>query len=167
MAGSKSSRPTKRSETKTSFTESAATRRQASSTSRACAALEELVERLKKLARLGGGPMTGGLLHAAADDCPEGVLVTNGEAQIEWVNGAAARLLGLSTRELQRLTVWDITHASSQEDFDVLWREFLRAGRQRGVYTFRHQTGAPLEMSYCAQTDVLPARHILVLHRLA
>ncbi len=66
------------------------------------------------------------------DDCPQSVFVTDRETQIVMVNGAAARLLGNSTRELQRLTIWDITHVSAQRDFDVLGKEFLRAGRQRG-----------------------------------
>ena len=64
-------------------------------------------------------------------------LVSDDTAEIRMVNGAAARLTGLSTRELQTLTVWDITHTTSQMDFDVLWKEFLRAGRQRGSYALR------------------------------
>jgi len=94
------------------------------------------------------------------------VLVTDREAQIVMVNGVAARLLGTSTRELQRLTVWDLTHPDSQGEFDVLWREFLRAGRQRGVFAMRKHDGSAVEVAYCWQTDVLPNRLVLVLRRL-
>jgi CheY-like chemotaxis protein len=33
---------------------------------------------------------------------------------------------GLSTRELQSLTIWDISDPATQVSFDVLWKEFLR-----------------------------------------
>ena len=114
---------------------------------------------------MGGGDVTEGLLQAASDDCPDAVLVTNREAQIVMVNGAAARLLGVSTRELQRLTVWDVTHPDSQAEFDVVWREFLRAGRQRGIFALRRHDGSAVEVAYCGQTDVLPNRLVLVLRR--
>jgi PAS domain S-box-containing protein len=114
---------------------------------------------------LGGGRATDALLSATADDCPECVVILNDEADIILVNGAAARLTGSSTRELQTLTFWDITHPLSQVDFDVLWREFLRAGRQRGIYAIRHRSGAAAEVAYCSETNVLPQRHVCVLRR--
>jgi len=132
----------------------------------ACQALQELRQQLNHLARLGGGDVTPALLQAAVDDCPEAVVVADREAQIVMVNGAAGRLLGTSTRELQRLTVWDITHTTSQADFDVLWKEFLRAGRQRGEYAVRYRDGTVVEVAYCSQTDVLPNRHVSVFRKL-
>jgi PAS domain S-box-containing protein len=131
----------------------------------ACKALQEMRQHLDNLARFGGGSITPGLLQAAADDCVEAVLVTDADAQIVMVNGAAGRLLGMSTREVQQLTVWDITHTSFQADFDVLWKEFLRAGRQRGAYTVRQKNGVDVEVAYCAQANVLPNRNISVLRR--
>jgi PAS domain S-box-containing protein len=131
-----------------------------------CHSLEELSQRLKDLLRQGGGELTPALLTAAADDCPDAVIVCTDSAQIRVVNGAAARLTGLSTRALQSLTVWDITHPSSQGDFDVLWREFLRAGRQRGNYTVRHQDGSAVEVAYCAAVNVIPHLHLTVLRKL-
>lgn len=112
------------------------------------------------------GALTPGLLQAAADDCTEAVLVTDGKARIVMVNGQAARLLGVSTRELQKLTLWDITHSTYQSDFDVLWREFLRAGRQRGQSGVRHHDGSVVEVAYCAEAEVLPTRSVIVLRRL-
>jgi PAS domain S-box-containing protein len=121
---------------------------------------------LVNLARLGGGAITAGLLQAAVDDCADAVLVTDHEAQIVMVNGAAARLVGLSTRDLQKLTVWDITHLTFQSDFDILWKEFLRAGRQRGEYAVRHKDGSLVPVAYCSEVNVLPDRHVMVLRRL-
>ena len=131
----------------------------------ACQALEEIKRQLKSIARVGGGSPTTGLLLAAVDDCAEAVIVSNDTAEIRMVNGAAARLTGLSTRELQTLTVWDITHTASQMDFDVLWKEFLRAGRQRGSYALRTRDGAAVEVAYCSEANVLPGQHVSVLRR--
>ena len=132
----------------------------------ACQALQEMRRQLVNLARLGGGAITPGLLQAAVDDCADAVLITDQEAQIVMVNGAAARLVGLSTRDLQKLTVWDITHATFQSDFDILWKEFLRAGRQRGEYAVRHKDGSLVQVAYCSEVNVLPDRHVTVLRRL-
>lgn len=119
-----------------------------------------------QLAKLGGGDVTPGLLQAAIDDCVDAAVITNPRAQIIMVNGVAARLLGISTRELQKLTIWDITDASFQADFDILWREFLRAGRQRGEYAVRHADGSVVEVAYCSEVHVIPDRHISIFKRL-
>jgi PAS domain S-box-containing protein len=131
----------------------------------ACHALQGVKQQLVRIAQMGGGAPSSGLLMAAADNCPEAVIITNDQAEINMVNGAAARLTGFSTRELQALTVWDITHAASQIDFDVLWREFLRAGRQRGGFVLRHRDGTAIEVAYCAEANVLPSKHVSVLRK--
>jgi PAS domain S-box-containing protein len=131
----------------------------------ACHALQDLKHQLVQIARMGGGVPSSGLLMAAADNCADAVIIANDQAEIVMVNGAAARLTGCSTRELQTLTVWDITHAASQVDFDVLWREFLRAGRQRGGFVLMHRSGAAIEVAYCAEANVLPSRHVSVLRK--
>jgi PAS domain S-box-containing protein len=136
-------------------------------TGHACEALAGLRQQLTSLTRMGSGVLHAGLLQAAVDDCPEPVVVTDREAQIVMVNGAAGRLLGTPTRELQQLTIWDITHVTFQADFDVLWKEFLRAGRQRGQYAVRHKDGSIVEVAYCSQTNVMPDRHVIVLRRLS
>ena len=131
-----------------------------------CQALQEIKRQLQDIAGVeGGGSTAHGLLLAAVDACPDGVLVTSDEAQIQMVNGAAARLTGLSTRELQSITLWDLSHPSSQVDFEVLWKEFRRAGRQRGIYSIRHRDGSAVVVAYCAEVDVLPHRHVLVLRK--
>jgi PAS domain S-box-containing protein len=132
----------------------------------ACDSLRQLRRQLIQLASLGGGAVTPGLLQAAIDDCADAVVVTNPRAEIMMVNGVAARLIGISTRELQKLTIWDITDASFQADFDILWKEFLRAGKQRGEYAVRHADGSVVEVAYCSEVDVIPNRHISIFKRL-
>lgn len=131
----------------------------------ACASLEQLKRHLNRLVSAGGGEPSLALLTAAADDCAEAVLLCTKSAEIRMVNSAAARLTGYSTRELQSTTVWDITHATWQADFDVLWKEFLRAGRQRGVYGVRSRNGDAVTVAYCAEARVFGDFHIFVLRR--
>lgn len=131
----------------------------------ACHALEAL-HRL--VAAEGGGTgITTAVLQAAIDRCAAPVMVLDEGARIVLVNGLAARLVGYSTRELQQLTMWDVTHAAYQAHFDMLWREFLRAGRQRGRYGLAHRDGSLVEVTYCGEVKA-PARLATVaLHRLA
>lgn len=129
----------------------------------ACRALSEIKRQMASIARVGGGEPTSGLLLAAVDDCAEAVIVCDGAAEIRMANGQAARMLGLTIRELKSLTVWDITYTTAQVDFEALWREFLRAGRQRGQYTLRTRDGLPVEVAYCAEAHLLPGQHVSVL----
>ena len=131
----------------------------------ACLALQDIKRQLKSIASVGGGEPSADLLVAAVDDCVEAVIVADDAAGIQIVNSAAARLTGLSTRELRALTVWDISDPMTQVSFDVLWKEFLRAGRQRGNYAVRHRSGDPVEVAYCAEAHVLPGRHVSVLRK--
>jgi PAS domain S-box-containing protein len=129
----------------------------------ACQSLQQLKQQLKNIVRSGGGEPNLALLSAAADDSPDAVVVCNNHAEIRMVNGVAARMTGFTTRELQTLTIWDITHSESQVDFDVLWREFLRAGRQRGIYTLRRKNGDPVHLAYCSEIRVLDDLHVSVM----
>ena len=131
----------------------------------ACQALQAIKRQLKSITSMGGGEPSDDLLVAVVDDCPEAVIVSDDRAEIRIVNGAAARLTGLSTRELQALTIWDITDPESQVNFDVLWKEFLRAGRQRGNYAIRNWAGNAVPVAYCAEAHVLPGRNVSVLRR--
>ena len=131
----------------------------------ACRALEHIKHQLQKVAELGGGKPIRALLVSAADDCPDAVIVTDDSADIHVVNSAATRLTGLSSQELRSLSIWDLTHPVSQADFDVLWKEFLRAGRQRGLYSVTGRDGSAVEVAYCAETNVLPQQHVAVLRK--
>jgi len=131
----------------------------------ACQTLQAIKRQLQAITRMGGGEPSTDLLVGAVDDCADAVIVTDDAAEIHIVNSAAARMTGLSTRELQALTVWDLTASPSQVNFDMLWKEFLRAGRQRGTYSIRNRAGAAVEVAYCAEAHVLPGRHVSVLRR--
>jgi PAS domain S-box-containing protein len=111
-----------------------------------------------------GGNLSRLTPHADAVD--DGVIFCNDASDILMVNAAAARLTGYSATELQALTVWDITHGASQSDFDVLWRAFLRAGRQIGVYTLRTRDGQPLDVAYCSEARLVGHLHVAVLRLL-
>jgi PAS domain S-box-containing protein len=134
----------------------------------ACRSLTALKDQLTRRLRSGGGepdPAVLSALSAMSDECPDAVIFCTSQAEIRVVNGAAARLTGYSTRDLQRLTVWDLTHGPSQAHFDVLWREFLRAGRQRGTYALRHRDGHAVEAAYCAEAKVVGDLNVAVMRK--
>lgn len=131
----------------------------------ACRSLTALKEQLTRLVRSGSGPPSPAVLSALSDECSDAVIICTPQAEIRAVNGAAARLTGFSTRELQTHTLWDLTHGSSQAHFDVLWREFLRAGRQRGTYTLRHRDGHAVEAAYCAEARLVGDLNVAVMRK--
>jgi PAS domain S-box-containing protein len=125
--------------------------------------LEQLRRQIADLTRV--GKVSPGLLQALVDECPEPVIIIDDDAHILLVNGLTARLVGMSTRQLQTLTSWDLTHTTYQSDFDILWKEFQRAGRQRGVFGLRHLDGSLVEVAYAAEAHVLPGRSLVVFTR--
>jgi PAS domain S-box-containing protein len=132
---------------------------------RACLALETLHRLVASEGQ--GKPITARVLQAAIDRCTTPMMVLDAGARIVLVNGLAARLVGYSTRELQQLTMWDVTHASYQSDFEVLWREFLRAGRQRGRYGLAHRDGSLVEVTYCGEVKAPTRLATVALHPLS
>ena len=103
-----------------------------------------------------------GSLQAAIDRCPEAIVITDEDARILMVNPVAANLLRMSSSELRRLTLWDISDTLSQPTFEILWREFRRKGRQTGLYAFRTPSGGSLEVAYCAHVNVCTGRNLFV-----
>ena len=130
-----------------------------------CQSLADLRHQLACILGSSDGEATTEALSALADDCRDAVIVCTTQAEIRVVNRAAARLTGYSIRELQTLTVWDLTPKASQAEFDVLWREFLRAGRQRGKYPIRRRNGSTIEAAYCAETRFAGDLTIAVLRK--
>src|SRR5262245_30163405 len=121
-----------------------------------CRRLTDLRRQIADLGRSGSVPP--GLLQALLDETEDPLFIVDDEARIVMVNVETARLLGMPPRELERSTSWDLTHASYQADFDVLWKEFQRAGKQSGQYGLRHMNGSLVEVAYCAERNVLPGR---------
>ena len=63
---------------------------------------------------------------------PYAVLLTDNTGRYVGANAAATELTGFSRRELLASSVFDITPPMDEKDVALLWRAFLRTGRQDG-----------------------------------
>jgi PAS domain S-box-containing protein len=102
-------------------------------------------------------------LGALIDALPLAALVAEDHGHYVLANVLATRLTGYSTRELRRLSVWDLTPGSAKDDFEVLWRVFIERREQWGDYQLVTKSGRVIVAEYAARANVLPHLHVSVL----
>lgn len=102
-------------------------------------------------------------LKTLIDALPLAVFVADDRGHYVLANAAASRMTGFSTRELCRLSVWDLTPGANERDFEVLWRAFLQQKEQRGTYEIVMKPGGVVKAAYAARAHVLPHLHVSVL----
>jgi PAS domain S-box-containing protein len=98
------------------------------------------------------------LLHPAS-----ALLVADDSGRFCEVNDAAVSLLKYSKPELMQRHVWDITVGAQQKEARLLWNEFIKEGRQTGVYQVRRSDGRQVTVQYEATANIQPGRHISIL----
>lgn len=91
------------------------------------------------------------------------VLIADDDARYVAANTRAAALTGYSRAELLTLSVPDLTPVPNTTDFRSLWRDFIRAGEQRGTYQLRRRDGTVIAVRYAAWAGIAPGRHLTVL----
>jgi PAS domain S-box-containing protein len=94
---------------------------------------------------------------------PYAVLFADNTGRYIGANAAATELTGFSRRELLASSVFDITPATDERDVTLLWRAFLRIGRQDGEIVIRRRDGEQVAGRYIAATNVIPGVHVSVL----
>lgn len=116
------------------------------------------------------GPSIVGVTEAAPDKSSwqllppsAAILVADDEACFREVNREALALLKYSEAELLSMQVWDITVAPQRGDAQTMWREFLKAGHQAGVYQVQRSDGRRVTVQYEAEANFRPGRHISIL----
>lgn len=107
----------------------------------------EAVVRLEQLASL----------HSMA------VLLADNTGVYIGANPAAAELTGFSRSELLALSFFDITPTGDEKDNALLWRAFLRVGRQAGEIVLRRKDGSMVTRSYMAASHVIPGVHVSII----
>jgi PAS domain S-box-containing protein len=80
-------------------------------------------------------------------------------------NRAAVRLMGYSADELCAMSVWDLVGSVDEREAEVLWRNFVRAGTQRGIIKLRTKKGGVITARYASQAHVLRGYHVSLLTR--
>jgi PAS domain-containing protein len=93
------------------------------------------------LARL---PVHGSLkpLLRYLDHLPVAALVADNTGAYVAANRAAVRLVGYTADELRAMSTWDLVTTDDEHEIEVLWRNFLRGGTQRGTISLRTKKGA-------------------------
>ncbi len=97
---------------------------------------------------------------------PCAVLFSDNTGRYLGANSAAVELTGYSRRELLAASVFDITPPVDEREMELLWRAFLRTGRQDGEITIRRRDGSQISSRYLAATNVIPGVHVSVLAKI-
>ena len=92
------------------------------------------------------------------------VLVADDDALFCETNANAVTLLKYSEQELMSMHVWDITAPEQHAVARALWQDFLKAGRQAGVYQVRRGDGRRVTVQYEAIAHFRPGRNLSILH---
>jgi len=80
------------------------------------------------------------------------------------VNNAACQLFGLARDELLARRLDDFTAPVTRTRLDGLWADFLAGGTDRARIELLID-GQPITVEYSVSANVLPGRHLSVLHR--
>ena len=94
---------------------------------------------------------------------PYAVLFADNTGRYIGANPAATELTGFSRRELLASSVFDITPPVDEKDIALLWRAFLRTGRQDGDIVIHRRDGTQVSGRYMAATNVIPGVHVSVM----
>ena len=97
---------------------------------------------------------------------PYAVLFADNTGRYIGANAAATELTGFSRRELLASSVFEITPPLDEKDVTLLWRAFLRTGRQDGEIVVRRRDGTQVSSRYMATTNVIPGVHVSVMAKL-
>lgn len=93
---------------------------------------------------------------------PFAVLFTDNTGRYVGANASAAELTGYSRRELMTVSVFDMAPPADEREVEILWRAFLRTGRQDGEIAIRRRDGSQVVGRYLATTNVVPGVHVSV-----
>lgn len=97
---------------------------------------------------------------------PYAVLFADSTGRYIGANPAALELTGYSRRELLSSSVFDITPPVDEKDVTLLWRAFLRTGRQGGDIVIYRRDGTEISGRYVAVTNVIPGVHVSVMAKI-
>lgn len=110
-------------------------------------------------------PSAESILGFLLDGCPIAALVANNAGLFASANTAASALTGYSLRDLQRLSMWQLTPNTADHEAEVLWRAFIAQHEQSGDYRLLVKGGRIIEARYAAVANVLPGLHLSLLER--
>ena len=102
--------------------------------------------------------------RAVFDHALEAMLIIDDDRRLRHANAAAARLLGRSIEELLSLRVDELTAPELRSLARERFQAFKRAGQLSGEQVLIRPDGHERHVEYSATADILPGRHLTVLH---
>lgn len=92
------------------------------------------------------------------------ILIADNDRHYRDASSGAVKLLGISREEIIGRTLDDFAEPSFKPQISEMWQAFLQRGEQNGTLQLLGPDGNPREVEYAAKGNVLPVRHLLVLH---
>ena len=104
------------------------------------------------------------LFRAVLYHSSQPVLIADSDRNYLDANSGAGRLLGLPTDQIIGHKIDDFAEPGFRPRIEPLWQEFLERGEQEGTFPLAGPDGTVREVDYTAKGNVLPVRHLFVLH---
>jgi len=92
------------------------------------------------------------------------ILIADDDRRYREASAGASKLLGLPREKIIGRSLDDFAEPSFRPVISERWRAFLDEGEQEGLFQLLGPDGVPLDVEYTAKRNVLPVRHLLVLH---
>jgi formate hydrogenlyase transcriptional activator len=92
------------------------------------------------------------------------IVIADDDRHYREVSVGASKLLGLPREKIIGRSLDDFTEPTFKPVITERWRDFLKKGEQAGTLPLVGADGDPREVEYLAKGNVLPVRHLLVLH---
>src|ERR1700675_2455960 len=92
------------------------------------------------------------------------ILITDNDRHYRDASSGAAKLLGLAREKIIGRSLDDFVEPSFKPQVSELWQAFLRHGELEGTLRLLGPDGKPREVGYTVKGNVLPVRHLVVLH---
>ena len=103
------------------------------------------------------------LFRAVFAESLDAIVLADDEARYVEANPAACALFGRSREEMLRRRVPELAPPSLRPDAERAWREFRKAGSQKGEFEVARPDGSIRMVEYSAKADVVPGRHLSIL----
>jgi formate hydrogenlyase transcriptional activator len=92
------------------------------------------------------------------------ILLADDERRYRDASVGASKLLGVPREKIIGRSLDDFAAPDVKPEISERWRSFLETGEQEGTLKLVGADGGPREVEYTAKGNVLPVRHLLVLH---
>jgi PAS domain S-box-containing protein len=92
------------------------------------------------------------------------ILLADDDRQSAEASVGASKLLGIPREKMIGRALEEFATPEVKPVIAERWQDFLKEGRQEGVLQLRGPNGVPRDVEYSARGNVLPVRHVVVLH---